>query len=117
MSNIISFTNAVASIKEGVELDEARLRDTSVYAKLMLTSGTKFGTVTDRHQFLLSEAGNHIRAELFYINKRNQQIFDQRLFVNVNIDAKILRDDTTKMYYVELEHPTVNLADSTEVDF
>jgi hypothetical protein len=117
MSNIISFTNAVASIKEGAVIDEARLRDTTVYAKLMLTSGTKFGTVVDRHQFLLSEAGNHIRAELFYLNKRNQQVFDQRLFVNVSIDAKILCDATTKMYYVELEHPTVDLANAVEVEF
>lgn len=117
MSNIISFTNAVASIKEGAVIDEARLRDTTVYAKLMLTSGTKFGTVVDRHQFLLSVSGNHIRAELFYLNKRGQQIFDNRLYINVNIDAKIFKDDTTRMYYVELIHPIIDLTNSVEVDF
>jgi len=113
MSNI-SFNNAVASIKDGATIDEAGLRNTRVYGKLMLKAGMKFDKVKSIKDFIPSESGKFVRAELFYLNKQGNMVVDQRLWLNVAVDAKVLRDDNTKMFFVELEHPTVNLDEAVE---
>jgi hypothetical protein len=112
--SFINFTNAVATLKDGAVIDEAKLRDNKVYAKLMMKAGSKFGEPKSAKDFLLSEKGTHIRAELFIITKSGNMVIDNRLWVNVNIDAYILRDDATRMYFVELIHPTVDLSSAVE---
>ena len=105
----ISFNNAVATLKDGAVIDEAGLRTTAVYGKLMLQAGMKFDKVKSVKDFLLSDSKKFIRAELFYINKHGTMVVDQRLWLNVAIDAKIMKDTSTKMYFVELIHPVINL--------
>lgn len=115
---MINFINGLATLKnEATIINEEVLRQTKVYAKLMLSKGTKFEDVKDRSQFLLSESGEFIRAELFVINKQGTAIYDNRFFVNVSKDAAILANSASRMYYVELLHPTVDLTQSVLVDF
>ena len=106
----INFTNALATLKDGTSINEEALRNTKVYAKLMLKSGGKFDQVKSVKDFLLSDKGTHIRAELFIINKSGTMLTDQRLWLNVDIDALIMRDDVNNMFFVELIHPTVDLS-------
>ena len=113
MSNI-SFNNAVATLKDGATINEEGLRSTAVYGKLMLQAGKKFATVKSVKDFLLSDSKKFIRAELFYINKHGTMVVDQRLWLNVSIDAKIMKDASTKMFFVELIHPTINLDEAVE---
>ena len=115
-TQIISFDNAVASLKENANpIDEAILRDTVVYAKLMLAKGVKADkkkvTIKD---FLLSDKGTYIKAELFILNRNNSVVYDKRLFVNVDPTKSVIRK-LNGMFFVELIHPTVNLAEATEV--
>mgnify|MGYP003589760131 CR=1 FL=1 len=110
----ITFDNAVATLKEGAVIDEAGLRTTAVYGKLMLQAGMKFDKVKSTKDFLLSDSKKFIRAELFYINKHGTMVVDQRLWLNVAIDAKIMKDASTKMYFVELIHPVINLDEAVE---
>lgn len=110
----INFANAVATLKDGAIIDESALRNTVVYAKLMLNAGMKFDKVKSTKDFILSAKGEHIRAELFIINNKGNMVIDQRLWVNVDKGAKIMRDDTTKMFFVELIHPTVDLSNAVE---
>lgn len=114
MSENINFNNAVASIKDGEIINEEALRNSTVYAKLMVRAGKKFDTVKSVKDFLLSDSKKFIRAELFFINKHGTMVIDQRLWLNVSIDAKIMKDASTKMYFVELIHPTVNLDEAVE---
>ena len=114
MSENINFTNAVASIKDGATINESALRETTVYGKLMLKAGMKFDKVKSTKDFLLSDSKKFIRAELFIINKRGNMVVDQRLWLNVSIEAKIMKDTSTKMYFVELIHPTVDLSEAVE---
>jgi len=101
------FDNGLASLRQGAKpLEESVLRETTVYAKLMLSKGTKFGTVTDRKQFFLSKEKKHIVAELFIIGSKNQIVYDKRVSVYVDINANLEVDDKNKMYYVQLVHPT-----------
>lgn len=113
MANI-NFNNAIATLKDDATIDEAGLRSTQVYAKLMLKSGMKYDKVKSTKDFLLSDSKKFIRAELFYINKHGTMVVDQRLWLNVSIDAKIMKDESTKMFFVELIHPTVNLDEAVE---
>lgn len=110
----INFANAVATLKDGAIIDESALRNTVVYAKLMLNAGMKFATVKSTKDFILSAKGEHIRAELFIINNKGNMVIDQRLWVNVDKSAKIMRDDNSRMYFVELIHPVVNLDEAVE---
>jgi len=112
MQSIINFSNAIATLKDGATINEEVLRSTKVYAKLMLQAGMKFENVKSTKDFILSDKGTHVRAELFIINKNDTMIIDNRLWVNVNIDAVIMRDDTTRMFFVELIHTTVNLSNA-----
>jgi hypothetical protein len=113
----INFINAIASLKEGETIDMEKLRATKVYAKLMMAKGQSFGNITDRSQFLLSEKGSHMRAEAFIINRLGQPVEVNKLFVNVDIDSKIKINEATKSYYVELEHPTIDISKDKEADF
>lgn len=108
--SFINFTNALATLKDGASINEEKLRETKVYAKLMLKSGGKFDQVKSVKDFLLSDKGTHIRAELFIINSRGTMLIDNRLWVNVELDALIMRDDANHMFFVELIHPTVDLS-------
>lgn len=113
MSNI-NFNNAIATLKDEAVIDEAGLRATQVYAKLMLKSGMKFDKVKSVKDFLLSTKGSHIKAELFYINNRGNMVIDNRLWLSVDKDAKIMKDANSRMYFVELIHPTVDLSEAVE---
>lgn len=118
MTTILNFTNAIASTKDdSIQIDEATLRTTKIYAKLMLAKGEKFEAVTSREQFLLSESGDYIRAELFFINKNNNMLIDHRLYLNVAIDAVIKANTQNKFYYAELIHPTISLAEDEATSF
>jgi len=110
MQSIINFSNAIATLKDGATINEEVLRETKVYAKLMLQAGMRFENVKSTKDFILSDKETHIRAELFVINKNDTMIIDNRLWVNVNVNAVIMRDDTTRMFFVELIHTTVNLS-------
>jgi len=114
MSESIHFMNALANIKDDVSIDEGRLRETRVYGKLMLKAGMKFDKVKSVKDFLLSEKGEHIRAELFWINKNDCVVIDDRMWLNVAANAKIMRNDAGRLFYVELIHPTINLDASVE---
>lgn len=110
----INFANAVATLKDGATINESALRETTVYAKLMLQAGMKFDKVKSVQDFILSAKGEHIRAELFIINSKGNMVIDQRLWVNVDKSAKIMRDDHSRMFFVELIHPTVDLSGAVE---
>jgi len=114
-NQIINFNNAIVSVKDGYTLNESVLRETKVYAKLMLAKGKSVATVSSIDDFLLSAEAKHIRAELFIVNSRGTIIFDDRCFVNVNVDAK--KHKLNGMIYVELEHPTLNVEEATLLDF
>ena len=110
MSNIntnlqtINFENGIASVKTGMSVDEAKLRDTTVYAKLMLEKGTK---LADK-KFQYSESGTHIRATAFVINSRNIAVEVDKLFVNIDpTKSKLMKNEHS--YYVELIHPQFNV--------
>lgn len=100
----INFENGIASVKSGMYVDEARLRETTVYAKLMLAKGTK---LADK-KFQYSESGTHIRATAFLINSRNVAVEVDKLFVNIDpTKSKLFKNEHS--YYVELIHPQFNV--------
>lgn len=113
MSNVISFNNGLATLKDGQTLDEDALRQTRVYGKLMLNKGMKFASVKSVADFMSSENGSYIRAELFVVNRHGSMVTDSRVWLNVSKDATIMRDDQSRMYWVELIHPVVDLSKST----
>jgi hypothetical protein len=113
MSSIINFSNAIATLKEGATINEEALRGTTVYAKLMMKSGMKFDNVKSPDDFLHSTKGDHISAELFVITKSNSMLIDERLWLNVDKNATIMRDNNNRMFFVELIHPTVDLSSAT----
>ena len=117
MSNLISFNNAVGSIKEGESVNEEALRNTRVFAKLMLSKGNKFdATIKPKlGDFLLSESNKFIRAECFIIGSRGQRITVDKLFINVNVE-NISMKPVQGGWIVELIHPSFDTAefDSTE---
>ena len=114
-----SFKNGVASLKpeSNRPLDEGKLRETIVYAKLMLDKGGKYGEIKSRTDFLTNEANTFIRAEMFILGSKSQIVYEKRVFVNVNIESKIMADPVNKIYYVELEHPSLDVSKSTEATF
>lgn len=115
---LYNFNNAVASLKDDAKpLDEAILRDTKVYAKLMISKGNKFEDVKSRDMFMLSSEGNYIRAELFILKSNGQMVIDHRVFVNVDINSKIMANKAGKFYYVELIHPTIDVSKDEAIDF
>jgi hypothetical protein len=97
---IINFENAIASVKEGQTVDESKLRQTKVYAKLMLAKGTR---LVDK-QFQYSESGAMIRATAFILGNMGQIINVDKLFVNIDPNKSTLYKNNS-MYYVELIHP------------
>lgn len=113
--SVYNFDNAVASLKDGAKpLNEEALRETRVFAKLMLPAGSKYDSIQSPNDFMLSESGEFIRAEMFIVNKRGTMVTDHRTFVNVRKDAKIQRIAKQKLFFVELIHPTLNLAEATD---
>jgi len=97
---VINFVNGIASVKEGQTVDVSKLRQTRVYAKLMLEKGTK---LVDK-KFQYSDSGEYIRATAFVVGKDNQIIDVDKLFVSIDPkESKLHRNDT--MYYIELMHP------------
>jgi len=115
---MINFVNGLATLKDSnTVIDEAVLRQTKVYGKLMMSKGIKFGEVTDRSQFLLSDSGDFIRAELFIIGKNGTIVTDNRLFLNVAIDSDIGIDEVNKCYVVELIHPRFDPSKLVKADF
>jgi len=115
---MINFVNGLATLKnEQTVIDESVLRQTKVYGKLMMSKGTKFGEITDRSQFLLSDSGEFIRAELFIVNKQGAIVVDNRLFVNVDINADISVDEDNKCYVVKLLHPKFDESKLVKADF
>lgn len=108
-NQIISFNNGLASVKEDFTIDEAKLRNCRVFAKLMLNKGTKYSDKS----FLTNEEGTFIRAELFIIGSLGQIIYDQRMFVNIDPNKSKLQTNGT-MWFVELQHPSLD-PDKAEV--
>lgn len=105
METLINFDNGIASVKEGFTIDESKLRECSVYAKLMCNKGTKYAD----KQFMKSSKGSHIKAELFIIGSNGQIIFDQRLFVNIDPEkSKLLTNGS--MWFVELVHTKLDVS-------
>ena len=107
---MLQFTNAVATLKEGASINEANFRDTKVFARLLLPKGSKLEDIQSVDSFQLSESREYIRAELFWLNKKNVVITDNRLFVNVNKNSVIKYNEANKFYYVELIHPSIALS-------
>ena len=116
MSNIIPFNNAVASIKDGESVNIEALRETRVFAKLMLAKGTKFSATKPKlKDFLLSESGEFIRAECFILGSKGQRITVDKLFINVAVKDTAMKP-IQGGWVVELIHPSFDTAefDSTE---
>ena len=105
MEQLINFNNGVASVKEGFTIDESKLRQVTVYAKLMLNKGTKHSDKS----FMKSQSGAFIKAELFIIGSKGQIILDNRLFVSIDpTKSKLLTNGS--MWFVELEHPSLDVS-------
>ena len=115
-----NFVNGVASLKDDClnrPLDEASLRATRVFGKLMLTKGTKFDPTNHKMvQFLLSTSEKYIKAELFIIGSRGQIITDQRVFLNV-AKENIAIQQGPNFWFVELIHPSVDVDACAIVEF
>jgi hypothetical protein len=101
----ISFTNAIANVKEGSTIDVDRMRDHRVFGKLMLAKGQRFGGKKVLKDFILSESGNFIAAELFFVNSKGTILPDNRVFLHVHTNTLIIPDELNRFYYVELIHP------------
>ena len=105
MEQLISFNNAVASVKDGFTIDESKLRQVTVYAKLLLNKGTKHSDKS----FMVSKSASFIKAELFIIGSKGQIILDNRLFVSIDpTKSKLLTNGS--MWFVELEHPSLDVS-------
>jgi len=112
MEQLINFNNGVASIKEGFVIDESKLRNCNVYAKLMLNKGTKYADKS----FMKSQSGNFIKAELFIIGSKGQIIYDNRLFVSIDPSkSKLLTGDN--IWFVELEHPSLDVSQAESAEW
>ena len=105
MEQLINFNNGVASVKEGFTIDESKLRQATVYAKLMLNKGTKHSDKS----FMMSKSASFIKAELFIVGSKGQIIFDNRLFVSIDpTKSKLLTNGS--MWFIELEHPLLDVS-------
>ena len=105
MEQLINFNNGVASVKEGFTIDESKLRQVTVYAKLLLNKGTKHSDKS----FMMSKSASFIKAELFIVGSKGQIILDNRLFVSIDpTKFKLLTNGA--MWFVELEHPSLNIS-------
>lgn len=115
----INFNNALASLIPGAKpIDEEALRGVKVFGKLMLKRGNKFDeTNTSLDQFIASENGDHIKAEMFILGSRNQIISQgKRVFLNVQKEGiQVIKAD--KFWFVELIHPTLDLSTCEVVEF
>ena len=102
----MNFTNATVNIKDGVEVDLDKLNTTKLYGKLMMIKGSKFEEVVKsprKMDFLLSDKGNHYRAEPFTIGRSGQVIsVESKLWCNVDTTSKIMVDTVNRMFWVEL---------------
>lgn len=105
----INFINGIASVKEGFSIDEAKLRQCDVYARLLPAKGSK---IADK-KFIMSEKGNHAQAELFIVGSKGQIIVDHRMFVSVSKEHSELKFNG-QFYFVELKHPTLGEATTEE---
>jgi hypothetical protein len=112
MEQLISFNNGVASVKEGFIIDESKLRATTVYAKLMLNKGTKHADKS----FMKSASGAFIKAEAFVIGSKGQIVFDNKLFLSIDpTKSKLLTNGS--MWFVELEHPSIDVSKCESVEW
>ena len=112
METLINFNNGIASVKEGFNIDESKLRNCNVYAKLMLSKGTKY---VDKN-FMKSKSGEFIKAELFIVGSNGQIIFDNRVFVNIDPKkSKLLTSNN--MWFVELEHPSLDISKAESAEW
>jgi len=105
MEQLIKFNNGVASVKRGFSIDESKIRECNVYAKLMLNKGTKYADKA----FLKSQSGEFIKAELFIIGSRGQIIMDNRMFVSIDPTKSNLQTNGN-MWFVELQHPSLDVS-------
>ena len=112
METLINFNNAIASVKEGFAIDESKLRNCTVYAKLLLNKGTKYSDKS----FMKSKSGDFIKAELFIIGSNGQIIYDNRLFVSIDPSkSKLLTSNN--IWFVELEHPSLDVSKAESAEW
>lgn len=106
--NTIPFNNGFISVKDGESIDLAKLRASTVYAKLFVTKGTKISDKLTKKTFLTTEKGEHIKASLFIIGSRGQIVEVDKVWAFVDPKtSKILKNSS--MYYCELHHPTLEV--------
>ena len=118
MSNtIIPFNNAVASIKDGESVNIEALRETRVFAKLMLAKGNKFDSTKKPKlaNFLTSESKEFIRAECFILGSKGQRITVDKLFINVAV-KDIAMKPFQGGWIVELVHPSFDVTEFDTVE-
>ena len=132
---MLSYSNAVVTVKENVVVDESIFSD-KLYAKLMLRKGIKFDEVLASHKenvkadketalekflenFFISDKGEHIRCEAFSKSQVTGAIVshESSLWCNLSIDSKILFNDKTKMFFSELIPYEFNIEDAEELEF
>lgn len=108
-NQLISFNNGIASVKEGQTVDEQALRNTQVYAKLMLSKGNKFNAKTkSMDQFILSESKEYISAEMFILGSRGQMIVVDKVFLNINPTQSSIKPFNNS-WVCELIHPSFDV--------
>ena len=116
---MLNYTNAVVTVKENVVVDEEKLSSTKIYAKLMMKAGSKFESVVlepKLSDFLLSEKGDHFRAEPFVIGASGNIVsVGSKLWCNLNRDTKILVNEQARMFYAELIPQAFDTSKSREV--
>ena len=130
MSTIYNFENGLAVLKESAihsPLNESALRDTKVYAKLILNKGIKMTTKSTKAKDLFQFTKDKVdpktgaitpsiyaKAELFILNRNNSMVIDQRVFVSIDLaKSAVFRND--QMFFVELVHPTIDLTTAKPV--
>ena len=116
---MLSYSNAVVTVKENVIVDES-IFSAPLYAKLMLKKGMTFDDAIaspSLENFIVSEKGLHIRCEAFSVSTVTGAVVshENSLWCNLSVDAKILVNKKSKMFFAELIPYQFNIDDAEEI--
>ena len=116
---MLSYSNAVVTVKENVIVDES-IFSAPLYAKLMLKKGMTFDDAIaspSLENFIVSEKGLHIRCEAFSVSAVTGAVVshENSLWCNLSVDAKILVNKKSKMFFAELIPYQFNIDDAEEI--
>ena len=116
---MLSYSNAVVTVKENVTVDES-IFSAPLYAKLMLKKGMTFDDAIaspSLENFIVSEKGLHIRCEAFSVSTVTGAVVshENSLWCNLSVDSKILVNKNSKMFFAELIQYQFKLEDAEEI--